>query len=78
MPLKTWEGLKSMHAFQAALVVLLALATNALYIQGQWIFHHHRRGWRRACWSMVKEHWQVTGGAILIIIIFVLVNSIWP
>ncbi len=67
-----------MRALHSFLLIILAFATNALYVQGQYIYHNHDQGWWKAGLTMVKFAWPVTFGALAVIIAIIMVDSIWP
>jgi len=54
------------------LLVVLVLATNALYIQGQIIYNHHSDGWWKAICEMLEGAWPVTLGSIVVVCIVIL------
>jgi hypothetical protein len=59
-----------MRIFRSLLIlVLLVFATNALYIQGQWIVHNHDQGIWQAVWYVLEGWWWVTLSAIVILLL---------
>ena len=56
------------------IIILVALAANAVYIQSQWVYHNHPEGWYAAICSLLEGAWQITAIAIIILIGFVVLE----